>query len=318
MIRIQQIGSPIRRHYKQRLTLKALGLNRIGRIANVPFTPCGLGMIAKVRHLVRYVDEDVFEEHRLVRPKKVDEATDRKLVQELLFEPKNIVADRFSKKQMRNRKTPDFKLLKDAQLQGYCEMKSPWSDWTLDFPDLQEGEFRVETRPAQAYPNLAGHIETAASQFNAVNSARSLPNILVIVNHVARRDVKDLRMALGGIRLPDGKVAPVLSIEAQKALLEAAQRIDLIAWIDPKERTCKYLIPYGASRAAEAATCSASMRINLKRPQARNPALLLRSSQTRDSSEWLQWHCSTNAARSGPFHLTSVELRFVSPSRSEN
>ena len=36
-IRVQQIRSPIRRHYSQRLTLKGLGLNKIGRIVAVPF-----------------------------------------------------------------------------------------------------------------------------------------------------------------------------------------------------------------------------------------------------------------------------------------
>jgi large subunit ribosomal protein L30 len=33
-----------------------LGLNRIGRVAQVPDTPQTRGMIAKVRHLVRVVD----------------------------------------------------------------------------------------------------------------------------------------------------------------------------------------------------------------------------------------------------------------------
>jgi ribosomal protein L30 len=53
MIEIQQTGSPIRRHHLQRKSLKALGLNRIGRIVNRPDTPQTRGLIAKVRHLVR-------------------------------------------------------------------------------------------------------------------------------------------------------------------------------------------------------------------------------------------------------------------------
>ena len=47
---------PIRRHHTQRETLIGLGLNRIGRVAQVPDTPQTRGMIAKVRHLVRVVD----------------------------------------------------------------------------------------------------------------------------------------------------------------------------------------------------------------------------------------------------------------------
>ena len=52
-LKIEQIGSPIRRHHAQRETLIGLGLNRVGRIATVPDSPQTRGMIAKVRHLVR-------------------------------------------------------------------------------------------------------------------------------------------------------------------------------------------------------------------------------------------------------------------------
>jgi large subunit ribosomal protein L30 len=56
VIKIEQTGSAIRRHHSQRETLIGLGLNRIGRIAQVPDTPQIRGMIYKVRHLVRVVD----------------------------------------------------------------------------------------------------------------------------------------------------------------------------------------------------------------------------------------------------------------------
>ena len=56
-IKIEQTGSPIRRTHDQRETLMGLGLNRIGRTAEVPDTPSTRGMIAKVAHLVRVVDE---------------------------------------------------------------------------------------------------------------------------------------------------------------------------------------------------------------------------------------------------------------------
>jgi large subunit ribosomal protein L30 len=57
LIRIEQTGSPIRRHHSQRETLIGLGLNKLGRVAQVPDTPQVRGMIAKVKHLVRVVDE---------------------------------------------------------------------------------------------------------------------------------------------------------------------------------------------------------------------------------------------------------------------
>jgi large subunit ribosomal protein L30 len=56
VIKIEQTGSAIRRRHDQRETLIGLGLNRIGRVAQVPDTPETRGMIYKVRHLVRVVD----------------------------------------------------------------------------------------------------------------------------------------------------------------------------------------------------------------------------------------------------------------------
>ncbi len=53
---IEQTGSPIRRHRSQRATLIGLGLDRIGRISEVPDTPQTRGMLLKVKHLVRIVE----------------------------------------------------------------------------------------------------------------------------------------------------------------------------------------------------------------------------------------------------------------------
>jgi large subunit ribosomal protein L30 len=57
IIRVQQTGSPIRRRHDQKETLIGLGLNRIGRVSELPNTPETRGMIDKVRHLVRVVEE---------------------------------------------------------------------------------------------------------------------------------------------------------------------------------------------------------------------------------------------------------------------
>jgi large subunit ribosomal protein L30 len=56
VIKIEQTGSPIRRHHSQRATLIGLGLNGIGRISEVPDTPETRGMLSKVKHLVRVVE----------------------------------------------------------------------------------------------------------------------------------------------------------------------------------------------------------------------------------------------------------------------
>jgi large subunit ribosomal protein L30 len=56
-IKIEQTGSPIRRRHDQRETLIGLGLNRIGRVSELADTPSVRGMITKVHHLVRVVED---------------------------------------------------------------------------------------------------------------------------------------------------------------------------------------------------------------------------------------------------------------------
>ena len=56
-ITVEQTGSPIRRPADQRATLVGLGLNKIRRRKTLPDNPAVRGMIAKVKHLVRVVDE---------------------------------------------------------------------------------------------------------------------------------------------------------------------------------------------------------------------------------------------------------------------
>ena len=56
-VTVEQIGSPIRRPVEQRATLIGLGLNKMHRRSTLEDTPSVRGMIARVQHLVRIVDE---------------------------------------------------------------------------------------------------------------------------------------------------------------------------------------------------------------------------------------------------------------------
>jgi large subunit ribosomal protein L30 len=56
-VKVQQIGSPLRREHTQRETLIGLGLNKNHRVREVEDTPSTRGMIAKVAHLVRVIDD---------------------------------------------------------------------------------------------------------------------------------------------------------------------------------------------------------------------------------------------------------------------
>jgi large subunit ribosomal protein L30 len=56
-VTVEQIGSPLRRPGDQRATLIGLGLNKLHRKRTLEDTPAVRGMIAKVAHLVRVVEE---------------------------------------------------------------------------------------------------------------------------------------------------------------------------------------------------------------------------------------------------------------------
>jgi large subunit ribosomal protein L30 len=56
-ITVVQTGSPIRRKADQRATLVGLGLNRPGRTSTLEDNASTRGMIAKVAHMVKVVEE---------------------------------------------------------------------------------------------------------------------------------------------------------------------------------------------------------------------------------------------------------------------
>jgi large subunit ribosomal protein L30 len=56
-VTVVQTGSPIGRRWDQEATLKGLGLNKLHRRRTLEDTPSVQGMIRKVRHLVRVVEE---------------------------------------------------------------------------------------------------------------------------------------------------------------------------------------------------------------------------------------------------------------------
>jgi large subunit ribosomal protein L30 len=57
-VTVEQTGSPIGRRHDQEQTLKGLGLNKRHRRRVLEDTPAVRGMINKVKHLVRVVEEE--------------------------------------------------------------------------------------------------------------------------------------------------------------------------------------------------------------------------------------------------------------------
>jgi large subunit ribosomal protein L30 len=56
-VTVVQTGSPIGRRFDQEQTLKGLGLNKMRRQRTLEDTPAVRGMINKVKHLLKVVEE---------------------------------------------------------------------------------------------------------------------------------------------------------------------------------------------------------------------------------------------------------------------
>jgi hypothetical protein len=210
---------------------------------------------AAASFLIRVIDENLFEEHRLPDRHVNDEAADKQLLHNLIFEPRRIRVEDIPRTRTRR---PISSCWKEGALRAYCEMKAPTDgDLFAVSDDLESGEIRAEVCKDPGIFNLARHIAKAAKQFEAANPDRAHPNILVIVNHARRKGPDDLRMALEGIQAPDGRrffplVNDTEKWEAQKGVWEAARSIDLYVWVDPHKRTWQAFRPAGVKRLSEA------------------------------------------------------------------
>jgi large subunit ribosomal protein L30 len=247
-IEIEQVRSPIRRHHSQRETLIGLGLNRIGRVSWVRDTPAIRGMIDKVPHLIRINHDPAAPAPSGVVP-TYDEKADAALMRELAFDVNNLVLQPFSAAARKKGKTPDFKLLREANLYGFCEMKSPRDDFIFELPE--PGGLAVR-EDLPFHRKLGSHIRRAALQFEAVNPNHKLLNILVFVSHSPEIGRRDLLATIAGLPVPGGQRMFMLCRRMQKQVIDAARCVDLFLWINVQERTCQHLSVNGAPHQASA------------------------------------------------------------------
>lgn len=249
-IEVEQVRSPIRRRGSQRGVLKGLRLGRIGRVAWVPDTPSNRGMIRKVSHLVQINNDPAAPKRPPYVPPKHDEAADIALVQKLAFDGKGITLESYHDAVLKRGKSPDFKLFKNGELVGFCEVKSPRDDFVFERP--APGKFKIrENLPF--YRKLGSHIKHAALQFDAVNPDHDRPNILAFVSHTPDIARRDLHATIAGLPAPEpGKRVFMLGRKMQEQVLDAARKVDLILWIDAETGTLQHVSVNGAAHQADA------------------------------------------------------------------
>jgi hypothetical protein len=128
---------------------------------------------------------------------RTNEEKDLALVQELVGGPAGFSLERIEAVPQERR--PDFRMVSWRGLVGYCEVKSPRDDWLDEQLELApSGTIVGGARPDPTFNRIARHIEKAVTQFDTVNPDRSLPNVLVFVNHDDHASFNDLYETVTG------------------------------------------------------------------------------------------------------------------------
>lgn len=159
---------------------------------------------------------------------------DKKLVADFL-ESKGLRAEKFSKEEMTDSKTSDFRVFNGQDFAFYCEVKSmsrdEWLNKQLDA--AKPGEIVGGGRPTPIYNRVSQKIHEAVKQFDAVNPDLVHPNVLVLVNHDKDSGVKDLDLVYsGGFFTEDGKWVPMFRKFSEGRIRDKKRRIHLYIWID--------------------------------------------------------------------------------------
>jgi len=190
--------------------------------------------------------------------RKPDEASDVSLVERLIFGQPGITLQRFEDREIVAGSTPDFKVLRCANLVAFCEVKSPRDDWLEgQIMAVPPGQIAGGVRSDPTFNRLARHVKKAASQFNAVNAGRAVPNILVFVNHADASHAGDLIETLTGTCLTDSgeRIPTVRRHISERWIGQARHQIDLYIWIDRKTSSVQYLFNDEASTPVVAGLC---------------------------------------------------------------
>ena len=174
------------------------------------------------------------------------EADDQKLAEDLVFSPYGLTLLRV---QQGTGRTPDYQVIQNGVPVAYCELKSPRDEWLDKLLDMAKPcQIVGGGRDDPTFNRISRLTQKAADQFRAVNSTRSIPNILVFVNHDTASGFGDLMETFTGLfHAADGS-RHVTMPQVASRLEHAKRHIDLCVWIDGKaSKTQGYFFNQGAT-----------------------------------------------------------------------
>ena len=135
---------------------------------------------------------------------------------------KDLRAECFTKREMRERKAPDFRVFQGCSLAFYCEVKEVARD------DCAEGG-----RSDPIFNRLSDDIHTAVKQFNSVNPERREPNVLALVNNDRLCGYLDLlAVTTGRFFAADGSTNPIYERFSEGRIRNEKFQVDLYLWFD--------------------------------------------------------------------------------------
>ncbi len=144
-------------------------------------------------------------------------------------------SEKFNKIELRNGKTPDYRVYKDDELFCYCEVKNAQKDSWLDekLDKAEPGEIVEGLRKDPIFNRLTAHIHKARKQFDAVNADEKLPNILALYNEDEQSGFLDLMaVTTGNFFTEGGAVFPTYKNTSEGRVKKDIEKIHLFIWLD--------------------------------------------------------------------------------------
>lgn len=142
--------------------------------------------------------------------------------------------EKYDKKELRNGKTPDYRVYKGAEQICYCEVKNTQKDlWLNEVLDNAEpSEMVVRLRKDPIFNRLSAHIHKARKQFDAVNTDERLPNVLAFYNEDEQSGFLDLMaVTTGNFFAEGGAVFPIYKNVSEGRVKSDIEKIHLFIWL---------------------------------------------------------------------------------------